>query len=248
MKKIILFLVIMLILLLLTLNVVYARTHIEKNYINGNGFELTTKEYNFINEFYGKDFFENMTIDDYIWIDDMNINEGNVTIVNYTEYNKLTLKAPTYSHSVERLTIAKSCTSFCRIILKNEWLREPRVRSYDVMGARFENTSLSSSTVETKIVSSAGTTILNDNKIIRPNGFGVSLKLPNSVFNIRIEQKFDVTLGGTEYGSYQHATKNISLINSQKYEINSNGAGKVFKFKGSAIGVYENMEGVDISV
>lgn len=34
----------------------------------------------------------------------------------------------------------------------------------------------------------------------------------------------------------------ISFLNSQKYEINSNGASKVFKFKGSAIGVYEIVE------
>ena len=52
----------------------------QHTHTNRNGVELTEKEFMFVNQFYGDDFFETMTMDDYQWIQDLDINSGKVEI------------------------------------------------------------------------------------------------------------------------------------------------------------------------
>ena len=80
------------------------------------------------------------------------------------------------------------------------------------------------------------------------DGFGVSIKLLENGNDMKISQYFRTTSGGTIFGSYQHAKKNITLANSKKYSISHSGYGNVFLFDETIKDYYDGMAGVDISV
>lgn len=222
-----------------------------KAYVNTNGIEVTEKEYRFINDFYGSDFFESMTLEDLEWISDLNINENNVEIKSISDSKNISndsnYRGPSYSTNSKSLVIAKSCSSICTVITNLTWLVNPSVRSYDLIGARFYNTSLANDTITTKLTSSNGTQYSSNNKVLS-NGFATSVLLPNGASNIKVQQKFYTQPYGTVYASYQHATSNISLQDSLKFTIGVGGYGNVFHFYDGAVGIYDGMSGVNISL
>ncbi len=107
------------------------------------------------------------------------------------------------------------------------------------------NTSLYNSTITTIVSSSSGSTT-QSNYMNYYNGFGNSILLPSSGTIYSVEQTFRVNKTGIVYGSYQHATSNISLANSKLYSISASGYGNIFSFYGNAYGVYDNTTGVYI--
>lgn len=219
-------------------------------YINDNGVELTEKEFAFVNEFYGEGFFENMTYDDYIWISDLDINNRDVEIKNIYDYNfnNGIMRSPSYSTNSKKLSISKACSSnVCTIITNLSWLTNPTIRSYDLIGVRFYNTSLNNNTVTTKVMSSKGTEYSSNNKFLT-NGFGTSVKLPSDATNIIVQQKLFTQPGGIVYASYQHATTNISLQTSLNYTMGTGGYGNVFLFYGGADNYFDAMGGVSIEL
>lgn len=236
--------------LLFISNNVYASDK-EKTYSNNNGVVLTEKEYIFINEFYGVNFFNKMTLDDFDWISDLDLNNKEVTIKKYHDNNDSNInfflnRGPYYSTNSKSLSIAKTCDSnYCTVITNLTWLINPNVRSFDVIGARFDGTSLYNNTITNKVSSTVGNSY-SSNNVFLSNGFGSSVKLPDNASNIVVEQKFFTNVGGTIYASYQHATTNITLQHSCYYTIGPNGLGGVFNFYGAASGVYDGMGGVDI--
>ena len=223
----------------------------QKEYKNDNGVVLTKKEYDFVNRFYGDTYFSKMTQEDYEWISVLDINRKDVVIdvinnVNLLKSNLRGTQNNFYTTNSKRLAIAKSCDSTkCNVITSLMWLINPVTRSYDVIGARFEGTGLFNNSITTKVSSSSGTSYYSNNNILA-NGFGTSVKLPNSANNIIVEQTFSTVVGGKIFASYQHAKNNISLANSYSYSISANGYGKVFTFFGNALGVYDGMGGVSI--
>lgn len=217
------------------------------NYTNKNGVKITKKEFDFINEFYGEEYFEKMTLDDYLWLKDLDINNRKIEIKTVLDIPKISLYGTSISTVSKKLTIAKSCSSMCNILVNTSWIQNPNNRSYDVIGARFQNTSLASNNIMTRVSSSGSNEYFSDNKISN-NGFGTSIKLPNAGSSIMIEQKFVVYKNGTVFASYQHSMQNISLSTSKLYTINSSGYGRVFAFYGNASNIFDNMSGVDINV
>lgn len=219
------------------------------NYItNSNGIKITEKELKFIEEFYDDEYFETMTLEEYNWIKDLNINEQDVEIKKIEEYSNPLLRGSNYSTANKKLVIAKSCiSSVCTIIVNATWLSNPTIRSYDVIGARFVDTTLMSEDILTKVHSSSGTEYFSNTKVLS-NGVGTSVKLPSSATNISVEQRFYTKPGGKIYASYQHAIKNISLSTSLSYTIAGSGYGGVFLFNGSGVGSFDQMHGVDIAL
>ena len=246
-KKFLLF--VFLILIISISSKVYAT--VNKTFINSNGVELTDKEYKFINDFYGENYFMNMTQEDYEWISDLDINNRQVEINAYHDVSNLSLnniltKGPSYETNSKKISIARSCdTTKCTVITNLTWLTNPTIRSYDVIGARFNGTSLYTNNITTKVSSSSGTTYFSNNRYLS-NGFGTSVKLPTGATNIIVNQKFYTNIGGNIYASYQHATSNISLPDSYYYTISPGGLGGVFNFYGNASGIYDGMGGVNI--
>ena len=214
-------------------------------YTTQQGIELTREEYDFISMFYGRDYLDIMTKDMYDEFINDNVMNSDVKIKNYKD---LLNPSKSQSHTTQYKTvqISRGCLStYCIINLKNTWHVSPSVRSWDNIGAYLDDVSLNAHN-QTYVTSTAGTTYFSN--LITTNGIGNSVKLPDTGENIIINMTFKVSRGGTVYGSYQHAMQSTTLANSQNYNISLGGYGHVFLYYGTAIGIYDAMNGVDIDV
>ena len=221
--------------------------NLNDNHENRNEVRVSKDAYKIIVEAYGQEYFDNMTKSDYVWFEDL-FKEGNkVELKSFVtfENNKM---GTSHSTNNKKISIIKSCsTSMCTIITTLTWLTNPTIRSYDVIGTRFNGTSLANNSITTRVQSSSGVEYF-DNIKQYSNGFGVSVRLPQNATNIIVDQKFYVETKGIVFASYQHATKNISLSTSKLYLLDYSGYGNVFIFYGDAVGVYDQMAGVNITL
>ncbi len=219
----------------------------EVYYTNGK-VELTEKEYKYVVDFYGKDYLEKMTEEDYKWISEMDVNNREVKIKEVYDAGSLNQANPNGSFvqtSAKKLSISASCASdFCIVTTMLTWLGNPSVRSWDVMGARLYGTSLYNQNVETVLGNLTDTTFPSNYRFLS-NGFGNSFKLPSGT-GLTIQQRWYVKPGGRVYASYQHAMSNTTLAISKEYNISVSGYGSTFLFTGNAVGVYDGMVGVDM--
>lgn len=212
-------------------------------YKNEYGVEFTKEQYDFFTNMYYDGYQSAMTKEDinYYDIDYMN---PNLVESKYSN-NNIISRATSISDANRSLKISKtSMPNYTIITLTLTWTNPPAVKSYDVIGARFSGVTYDSG-LNTKLINSSGTTAINNNRTFT-NGLGCSVPISGS--SIKVTQTFKVTGSGTVYGSYQHANSAISLANSKKYTISSSGYGSVFKFTGTATSVYDQMNGVSITV
>ena len=229
---------------------VNAESNKEIYYTNPNGISLTEKEFNFTKSIFDEHFIEIMNQEDYDVINRMNVNENEVEI-SVKEPDYIQARDSSFVETqAKRLTIGKSCTgNMCTIIMTNTWKYEPKVKSYDVIGAMFSNTSLYNDGIATawKI---DGTNYRCTEYVTASNGIGCSYKLNSSASEeIYTYMTFDVYTGGLVYGSYQHAGSTVTLSQSKNYRFDINGYGNVFIFNTSrAKNAYDGMGGVSISV
>lgn len=225
----------------------------EVYYTTPNGIELTREEYNFLTSFYGEPYLNFMTREMYDEFVEDDIINSEVETVTYTE-PQLALLNPSiapnstsHSTSAKTVQIAKACVpAFCIIDLQNTWHGSPSVRSWDNIGAFFDGVSLILFS-HTYVDSTAGTEYFT-NLVTESDGIGNSVELPSTGSNITISMAFRVSRGGTVYGSYQHAMQSTTLANSQNYTLDILGNGNVFLYNSTAIGIYDDMNGVDIDV
>lgn len=212
----------------------------ELYYTNKYGVSFTEKQYDFFTEMYYEGYQDYITIDDFNYFD---INNMNPELV---ETNYIVMPMDTSVTGTKKsLKISKSSyDNKSIIVLTADWFQNPSTRSNDVIGARFVGISLQD-TPKTKMVNSSGSKQFT-NVDSFTNGFGQTFLLSGN--NIKITQTYKVSNGGTVYASYQHAKKVISAANSRKYSISSSGYGGVFKFSGTATTIYDNSQGVSISV
>ena len=214
-------------------------------FTNSNGVNLSESEYNFVSDVFWEGFQEIMTIEDYNKIFDDDLIGKEIVKKTYTKYIPNNTRGTTVTTPQVQLTITKVCNTNCLITTTARWLALANIRSYDVIGAYLQNTSLVS-TVTTRAVTTSASQSSNSIKNTS-NGFGVSIKSPSGS-NLTINQYYSVSLGGHVYASYQHAIRNITLTNSQQYTISRSGYGGVFLFNSPYNSYYDNMSGVDITV
>lgn len=214
------------------------------NYTNEYGVTLTESEYEFLTKLYWDEYPSLITKDEYEKIKKLNIFNQDVITKTITDSSAAT-RGSIHTTANKQLKIAVSCSSTCYVSVTLTWLNNPRIRSYDVIGAYFNGSGLSSN-ITTKISSSNTSFIANDTKK-ESQGFGTSFKLPSGS-NIIINQSFYANKGGTIYASYQHATSNTTLATSQNYNFSHLGYGHVFLFNGNAKNIYDAMKGVDITI
>ena len=216
-------------------------------YENKNGIRVTKKEHDVIIRLYNQEYFDNMTDEDYKWLADLDINNNKVSM-NTTFDVPNGLDSTEHGTASKKLTIIKSCSSSgCSVMTTATWLVKPTIRSYDVIGVRFNGTNFTNDLITTRVVSSDGVQY-SDHKKIASNGVGCSVKLPETASNLVIDQKVFVTTSGYVFASYQHAAKKTTLEASMKYTLGVSGYGNVFRFYGDAEGVYDQMAGVDINL
>ena len=135
------------------------------------------------------------------------------------------------------------------------WHTVPKVKSYDVLAFRFEN-SISKSAITyytTHQNSSAGFTdydLNGSNTKFGGNGIGVSMNLHDDGTDFWLT--YDVTshdsLGSYIVGTYQHAVSNISLATSQSYTFGSSGLGGVLVYSNGYGSYFDNMTGLKVSL
>lgn len=224
---------------------VYAQED-SKTYTTPNGIVMSYKEYTFLKEFYFEGYPDMMTPEDYEAFQSKGFN------LDSLEKKSLYLKedntrSTSHTTSYKQLVIGKSCTStYCFVSIGLNWLVNPTIRSYDVIGAYVAGVSILDFDPAV-VVSSAGTSGYNYVQSAY-NGFGNSVLLPSSGTGIMVTQVIKTSTGGVVLGSYQHAMQNVSLATSQCYNFSLGGYGSVFSFYGNAVGKYDGMAGVDISV
>lgn len=222
-------------------------------YTTANGIELNREEYEFLTTFYGTPYVDIMTRDQYDEFIEEDLLHSDVTYKTVTPSNTVlinpgnNINSSSTSTQAKTLQIGAACLpTKCIMSLVNTWHVDPGTTSWDVIGAWFDDVSLISHS-HTYVSSDYYTYYFNNIKT-EADGIGNSVKLPDDDSNLIINMAFTVTRGGTVYGSYQHAIEDTTLANSQLYNIDFSGYGNVFDFYSTAIGVYDQMNGVDIDV
>ena len=220
-------------------------------YTTQKGIELTREEYEFLTTFYGEKYPDIMTQAMYNEFVEEDLINSDVQIKTYIEPQLGTMTSGTRStsHSTNYKTvqIGSACLpSYCIMSLLNTWHASPSVRSWDNIGAYLSGVSLISH--NHTYVNSTDGTVFYSNLKTATNGVGNSVKLPDTGEDIIINMAFKVGRGGTVFGSYQHAMQSTTLLNSQNYNFDILGEGGVFGYYGTAVGIYDGMNGVDITV
>ena len=132
MKKKIIFLAILLIFPIVS----YAKSAF---YTNKNGISLTEEEYNYLTQRFSERFISIMSQDDYNNLIDESLMDKEVK----KSFSVMPLASDYYETGSKRLTISSVCnSSYCSISVELKWLRDPNVRSYDVIGAYLLNTCI----------------------------------------------------------------------------------------------------------
>ena len=228
--------------LIFTFSIVLLVTKINAKsfYINNNGLEFSEEEYNFITKMYYDGYQDFISKDDLLKIKNSGVLNG---VYERKILNNNSPKSLNYGGRI--LSMAKSCASTCLVTLNATWTISPSVKSYDVLGFRTSGVSISS-TNNANVTGTGYVNSYSSNKS-STNGRGYSIKFP-SVNNVIVTASIYTSTGGTVYGSYQHAKSNISLANSKLYNFSSSGSGGIFAFYGAALGKYDEVAGLDISV
>ncbi len=157
-------------------------------------------------------------------------------------------KGTVHETTAKKLVISKTCAAtYCDITVTLTWKGQPKVKSWDVIGALLYGNLTLMDGPDTDLTYSGGTIYYTDPQFVG-GGFGTSVKMQSSTTNMRVYQSYDVYGTGTVYASYQHATKSITKATSKLYTVGFGGDGGVFHFYGSAIGKFDQMGGVDVYV
>ena len=177
-----------------------------------------------------------------VYAQDYYTNDSNVLLTN----NIISPYSTIHKTGNKKININKNCDSTkCIITINMIWFNMPKIRSYDVLGARFEGTTLLNEPTTALFLDGVKKNITMYS-VKKSNGFGVSFKLPTGGSSLNITQMFEVSIGGTVYASYQHANKTSTLDKSKDYSISKNGYGGVFLFSTLSSSYYDGMDGVYI--
>lgn len=207
---------------------------------------MTEEEYQFIGELYKEGFQNHITQELYDNIIDNDLMNRELNKKSVVVQDNPFARGSYHTTSYKTLAITSSCNSTnCFIAISLDWLANPAVRSYDVIGALFHNVTRQSTPVTyyTDSISSNATGTYK----YASDGVGASFKLGTGT-DLYITQQFYVSRGGTVFGSYQHATSAITLNESRNYNFHISGFGSVFQFGSVGVDTYDGMTGVDIAV
>lgn len=219
----------------------------EVYYTNDNDVSFTKEEYDFVSEFYFDGYQKMMTKEDYNYMIDNKLMDGEIKITEITDVNPSLARDVTHTTGSKKLKLASSCpSSTCNLTLTLTWLTSPNTRSYDLLGA-YSPTK--------------GSLVFNNAKIYYDEmvktqverkkedyGIAATMQLPSSGEDIVMIMHFTGKKGSKVYASYQHAKRSISLANSRKYSFNAGGYGGVFLFDTSVRDYYDAMGGIKTTI
>ncbi len=231
-------------LLLLTVFSINVNASELEGYTNQYGVTFSQEEYDFISKFYFDGYQEYMTMDAYNSFIDSDIMNADISIKVYN--NEIMPMSSIYETNMKQLKVSTACYTDCNVTTVLSWKSLPSVRSYDLIGAYFDGTSL---------ISGVSSFMFYDSSKVSPaystksaDGVSSTFKLPSKASNLNFTQEFIVAKSGSINVSYQHARKSISLANSKKFSLSKNGYGGVFKFQESIRPYYDAMGGLTINL
>ena len=136
------------------------------------------------------------------------------------------------------------------IEMSNSWKKTPSVKSYDVIATRWTGSSVTvfDANGGQYCESPVNYSYMDDNMVKKSNGLGISMNfvdsctVPQMVLYVYAHGNF-----GTVFGTYQHATRTVSLSQSKSYNFASTGLGGVLDFTNNTVeSYYDDMSGVKI--
>lgn len=228
----------------------------EVYFVSDYGVQLTKKEYDLFVKMYNEESVKRLSQEKYKLLSSLNVNEHEIETVVYEDkfYDiapQLVLPCSTFVETAsKKLVLSKDCNSagICYMVVTVSWKKSPATRSYDVIGARYEGYTVLNSEHLYTLLQYDTKDMYCANYKIRDEGHGCTFKVDDTANLMDITQAFSVVNTGTVYASYQHAQKNISKENSQKYYFSIAGLGNVFSFYDEAFNVYDAMNGVWLDV
>ena len=225
----------------------------EVYYTNGAGVDFTREEYDWFTYLTWDGYQEYVTqemVDEIHGIDIEDLQVEKVSYCPSPTTQQADINSPRdstfFATDTKGISMGKYCTAFfCRVFADVEWYAEPNIKSYDVLGALVDGPTRL--TAPSSLVTSTDTTTDHETVVYDTDGFGAIVKIPTGQ-NVHITQNFLYQGTGTIYYSYQHSMYTISLSTAQLFYIDIIGYGNVFDFYGSAIGNYDDMPGVYMTV
>jgi hypothetical protein len=210
----------------------------------------------------------------FIRIDEWHDSEGNLINSTETEVSEMiatNFQQPmypqswnvTHTTSMKRLymQVVSTSASLKVATITNTWLSLPSTRSYDVIAVRPETNSMTINVNSDTIsgyqnwdgnvinynISSSNTK--KSSSFTGNGGIGISMNIVDSVSSSLENSMTVIFVCGNEnfkvYGTYQHATSDVTLAQSQSYSFSSSGLGEVLYYSNSTIrNKYDNMQGV----
>lgn len=286
MKKIKIWILLPLLIMILTPNVLAKE---EPYYTNLNGVELTKEEYNNLKKIYDDDTIatlEKTAIDifknaknlvvtkteKYVQVDEYTNSKGEiirteqktVTKEEAEEFirnrsNPIQTQESSHQTNMKKIVITGTAGSASTksVTITNTWLSIPSVKSYDVIAfGNGTGLSMTINSISGYQKWDGNTIAYNSNsqntKKSSTGGVGISMNIVDEVKSSLINSLTVVFYNTANpyiaYGTYQHATQNVTLAQSQDYSFSKNGLGKVLNFSSSVKGMYDGMKGVDTTI
>lgn len=220
-------------------------------YKNANGLELTEFQYKVLVDMFSEEKIEEFTEEDYDALHVERMIEGKY------KYKVEEFEAPEESYPgglvpyVFHETPSKKLTmavfdhgDSCTISLTVSWKKSPVVASYDVIGIRVANSMIYDDTNSFDAKMDGKVTTSYARAVKTELGLADVFKITNGISYASLDTRVRKTNNGVVYGSYQHATKAITLTNASNFTFAGTGYGSVFLWPSSIKGTYDNMSGV----
>ncbi len=219
--------------------------------INGQEMELVASDTSYIKttNINGVSLHEIITEEEYNNVDE--VNNSLITPYNYAETNYKRLDIWVWD-SGDDIYLGE---------LELTWKIIPATRSFDVIAFRgqgmtvMEDSQIGNQSYWVNDVRHIISYAYNGTNIQKRDlGYGISMNLVNGSdvngYVLYTSCIFEKTASGTAYvyGSYQHATENVTLAESQNYNISGAGLGNVIYFYGNTVTKYDNMPGVYVTI
>lgn len=147
-----------------------------------------------------------------------------------------------------KMKIVSNGASVKKIELTCEWIKTPKVKSYDIIAIRVNQDAIFSADencygkqyADNDVITyKGGSSNIKSSK----TGLGISMNLVDNASNHKLELYANVAARNQSmiiFGTYQHATSEVSLSRSQKYNFSPKGMGGVIDFTSTS--VYEKYD------
>lgn len=222
----------------------------EPYFITYGGVELTEYQYNTLVDILSEESVRNITEEDYNALHVERMIEGKYSYTT-KEYE---IVDPTYPGGIvpyayhettsKKLTLSKACfDSVCGIAVTAYWKKVPSVKSYDVIGIRFENTTFYGPQSFYYSTTTGGTASYDAN-VKTTTGAAFVKKITSDINYVALDANLNYAYNGIVFASYQHATSSVTLAQAKNFTFKGTGYGGVFLWPMSIRTKYDQMGGV----